>query len=528
MPVPRPQVKRQQETNVCTTSRCAVGGENEGAMAARKLANALSTPGVDSNLDCEKGIMRALTEYNYTSTDTPIELLREWTLVAIQRRDCGLLGRAMTLAAAGGHSMESLLENVGTLSTMLLELTGLFQQAVVVTENNSSTSNLKTSNERIITSPVACSVGSTDHPDLYLPECTSWFKESSERGKQLVLVKQVVNGKVSFFTNRAFDTYVVSSDTLQDSWAASGTPSIELFLHPEDAPTLCGFVGALWKNLRPNSLTTTTSSANNNINDHAGGGGRAANGDVSSTSGISERSCLREMTRPVRMWVRGQVEGYVYCTGRVQLVVTKGPGGQSSNVVFSFQPAQSHLLAADRRVQSYMSQSMSNSSSSSSSSFSGQNRRDIYQENDTVYQTPSSDTQVQVPLYVPPSSHDPNYQDRLFGINPAIANPPPSMSQPPFFPQPVYQQDYYNSNNNSPSENSNHLPKLSPRNTREQPETRNLENRQNQNQNSSSSFVRPTPPEVGDEILESSEFWDSVASMASELPYDDNKYFLEA
>ena len=52
---------------------------------------------VDSSLDCERGIMRALTEFGQAATNVPLELLREWTLVAINRKDCGLLGRAMTL-----------------------------------------------------------------------------------------------------------------------------------------------------------------------------------------------------------------------------------------------------------------------------------------------------------------------------------------------------------------------------------------------------------------------------------------------
>ena len=52
--------------------------------------------------------MRAMTEQSpaMASIRVPIELLREWTLVAVQSRDCSLLGRALTLASAAGHSLQ--------------------------------------------------------------------------------------------------------------------------------------------------------------------------------------------------------------------------------------------------------------------------------------------------------------------------------------------------------------------------------------------------------------------------------------
>jgi hypothetical protein len=87
---------------------------SEGAGIARRLATVLAGGGADASLDCEQGIMRALAEHGTTVTpDIPIELLREWTLVAMQRRDCGLLGRAMTLASAGGKTMEDVLFSQG-------------------------------------------------------------------------------------------------------------------------------------------------------------------------------------------------------------------------------------------------------------------------------------------------------------------------------------------------------------------------------------------------------------------------------
>jgi len=54
----------------------------------------------------EHGILAALTQNGRAANEVPLELLREWTLVAMHRKDCALLGRTMTLAASCGHSME--------------------------------------------------------------------------------------------------------------------------------------------------------------------------------------------------------------------------------------------------------------------------------------------------------------------------------------------------------------------------------------------------------------------------------------
>ena len=91
----------------------AAAHKSEGATIARRLATVLAGHEADSSLDCELGIMRALAEHGTAQADIPIELLREWTLMAMQRRDCGLLGRAMTLASAGGKTMEDVLFSHG-------------------------------------------------------------------------------------------------------------------------------------------------------------------------------------------------------------------------------------------------------------------------------------------------------------------------------------------------------------------------------------------------------------------------------
>jgi hypothetical protein len=82
---------------------------NEGSALARQLAAGSAFAGGTNHLDCEQGILRALTERQHGAPDVPLEQLRAWTLAAVQRQDFSLLGRALTLAAAAGHALSDLL-----------------------------------------------------------------------------------------------------------------------------------------------------------------------------------------------------------------------------------------------------------------------------------------------------------------------------------------------------------------------------------------------------------------------------------
>jgi hypothetical protein len=250
----------------------------------------------------------------------------------------------MTLAAAAGHSMETLLDSVGTLSTMLHEVTGLFQNAVISAASPSlpgedgrelSASAPKTPQCDVQSMTTHAATQVPGSGPTRLPACLSWVDNTTGgggmesggvgeggRSAQLVLIKQVVNGRVTFFTNRAFETYVISRDFLQSSWASKGRPSTELFLHPDDAPLVCAHVGRLWKGLVEQPITTAPTS---------GGGPEML---------LSEKTCLRDLPTPVRVWVSWPHGGYVYCAVRVHLVVTKSSDGQTSHIVFSFRPAQ--------------------------------------------------------------------------------------------------------------------------------------------------------------------------------------------
>ena len=330
---------------------------NEGATIARRLAAALVKPGVDSSLDCELGIMRALTERNQQATDIPIELLREWTLVAVQRRDCGLLGRAMTLASAAGHSMAGLLGGFGSLASVLCEITSVFSETSEARESSSSSgSSSSSSSENDAKTSDGTSATSSPTPPCpilpmgaagappqsglpSLPASMCWLHDHSA-GAQLGLVKHVVNGVATFFSNKAFESYVVSRENLQASWQAKGRPSTELFIHPDDVFKVCSHVGRLWKGLAP----TVFNKRGNGGGGAAGGGegsvdstaGEAAEEGGAGGAGNSVKECAREVPDAVRLWVTWPRGGYVHCRARVHLVVTATPNGQISHLAFGF------------------------------------------------------------------------------------------------------------------------------------------------------------------------------------------------
>jgi len=330
---------------------------NEGATIARRLAAALVKPGVDSSLDCELGIMRALTERNQQATDIPLELLWEWTLVAVQRRDCGLLGRAMTLASAAGHSMAGLLGGFGSLASVLCEITTVFKESTESREGSSGSSEtdakISDSSSTASSSTPPCPLlpmGAAGAPPQSglpsLPASMCWLHDHSA-GAQLGLVKHVVNGVATFFSNKAFESYVVSRENLQASWQAKGRPSTELFIHPDDVFKVCSHVGRLWKGL---ALTMVR---NGPVPGGAvGPGGTNAAAVAACGTGSfplaldTVKECAREVPDVVRLWVTWPRRGYVLCRARVHLVVTVNPQGeQSSHLAFGFRaqaPAESY------------------------------------------------------------------------------------------------------------------------------------------------------------------------------------------
>jgi len=169
-----------------------------------------------------------------------------------------------------------------------------------------------------------------------LPAATAWVNDATQQGAQLVLIKQVHNGAVTFFTNPAFDSYVVTREFLQSTWTARGRPSTELFLHPEDAPVICGFVGRLWKGLAPSQQDAGAAPDLHPGGLPGSGGGSGTPGAAPGT----EKTCMRSVPSPVRVWISSPRPGYVQCNVRVQLVVHKSSSGQTSHIVFSFTKAQ--------------------------------------------------------------------------------------------------------------------------------------------------------------------------------------------
>ena len=262
--------RRSQKRNASASPYDNPALGNGGSAIARQLVEVLAPEEAYdcSILDCERGVMRVLLEFNHE--DTPLELLREWTHVAIRRKDFGIVGNAMTLAASNGYPVTSL-------------------ESFLYPNSNPINASSQTK----------------------LPACASWINDTTN-GPQLVLIKRVTNGETHFVTNQAFEKCVVARDSLQATWETTGRPSTELFLHPEDAPKVCALVEQLWRNLQPSD-----------------------NAPKNNPDAV-EKHCLRELSRPVRVWGSCPSPNYVLCTGRVQLVVTEQGSSQTSNLVLSF------------------------------------------------------------------------------------------------------------------------------------------------------------------------------------------------
>eukprot|EP00614_Pseudopedinella_elastica_P007825 CAMPEP_0172604316 /NCGR_PEP_ID=MMETSP1068-20121228/24561_1 /TAXON_ID=35684 /ORGANISM="Pseudopedinella elastica, Strain CCMP716" /LENGTH=397 /DNA_ID=CAMNT_0013406337 /DNA_START=107 /DNA_END=1300 /DNA_ORIENTATION=+ len=241
-----------------------IGGGHPGGMAM--LQN--PQPGVSSG-------GAALTTKN-----APPEQIREWVHIALKREDCRLLGHAMGLAAESGVLMASLL--------------GPFLDKAATMDPSISVEMTRA-----------------------MPRCTAWIDEGSGHG-QFLIIKRIVNGEISFFSNKAFETSVTTCDALLQStreMAHAARPFTELILHPEDSKHVSTFVDQLWRNLAPVASEPLP---------------------VGGELGPTEITCLREVPFPVRVWVASHGT-YVHCSGRAQVVVTRKGSLQTSHTVFSFQ-----------------------------------------------------------------------------------------------------------------------------------------------------------------------------------------------
>ena len=74
-------------------------------------------------LDCESTISAIVGER------PPVELLREWALAAIHRRDCSMLGRAMARTARAGYSMPQVLGARATAPHVMREFCAMMLEA---------------------------------------------------------------------------------------------------------------------------------------------------------------------------------------------------------------------------------------------------------------------------------------------------------------------------------------------------------------------------------------------------------------
>ena len=169
-----------------------------------------------------------------------------------------------------------------------------------------------------------------------LPACTAWINDSS-MGAQLVLIKRVKNGDVSFVTNAAFEKFVAKREELEAMWSERGRTPLDLFLRPEDCETISAAVEGLWKDLAPSPaplvqqrLVMAESSELPSCSSPSAGAGESP----------CEKTCARTVPSPVLVRISAPKPGSAQCNLRVQLVVTESPSGQTSYTVFSFTKAR--------------------------------------------------------------------------------------------------------------------------------------------------------------------------------------------
>jgi hypothetical protein len=265
------------------------------------LMMALNGPADDQFLDCEQGITSVFSTRRPMS-DVPVDLLREWVLTALHRRDCALLGRAMTISAAAGYTMEGVLGDVSTLATVLQRISSLLQ--VVSSEGNANSST--TTYSRLIKQRKALS-------------CTlpSTITEMDD-GKGLLFVKSCKDGAVQFDTNAPFESCVCSQDTLMTTFEANQRPATKRFLHPEDVPKICEVVGHLW--------------------------GLIKDQEYSTFDGLER--CVTLIIPNVRVWLNTH-QAYLPCSGAARLVVRRAEG-HCTHLAMLFTPKNS---AAPSRFQ---------------------------------------------------------------------------------------------------------------------------------------------------------------------------------
>jgi hypothetical protein len=152
--------------------------------------------------------------------------------------------------------------------------------------------------------------------------------------------------------------------------SAKGRPATELFLHPQDAPVVCAYVGRLWKSLVPSPRaqaaptpaaalpppppSSTAGSAASvaafeaEVDTAAAPASSSEVGKAAGAAGgvVDERTAAVDLPTALRVWVTAGATaheacgyaGYVPCALRAQLVVAKTTGGQTSLVVLAFRP----------------------------------------------------------------------------------------------------------------------------------------------------------------------------------------------
>jgi len=257
----------------------------------------------------------------------PVELLREWTLIAIHRGNMALIGSILSAAAAYGYTLEALLGD-GMALTLGSTILGFFRVAVrdasfpptpAVPATTSMTAAEPTS------LPEWCKVlplGAEPLPSELLVK-----EDVHEYSPSMTIVKRVSNGQVTFFVSRAYTANLLTFEETkhQVNRAHSKIPP---YMHPDDGNGFGREVHKyLWEGLAPHDYSSADPGLSGASGDE---GGHALPGKV-------VKSCTHlDVGNGVRVWMRSSVS-YVRTRVSAQLVIVSGDQEQTSYFTIRFQ-----------------------------------------------------------------------------------------------------------------------------------------------------------------------------------------------
>jgi hypothetical protein len=231
-----------------------------------------------------------------------VGLFRDLLFVAVGRRDMALLGKTLSMAASCGYSLQTVLGNVGNVSSLMNEIGIQFQQSPWFGQASHA--------HKFLVLPIA------GEP---LPSAAAWIASPPPElmAPFVTFVKRSINGHETFFTNNAHHDLIMSREDIAAQWTAAGHPVFADLIHPDDLEGFVATLTSLWEGLEP----------------------------TVGPSGAAEQACKRNFP-PVQLRLKSGE--FVATKGAAQLIVSDSePGINLNYVVFGV-----HLigLANDERT----------------------------------------------------------------------------------------------------------------------------------------------------------------------------------